>query len=188
MSYRTPFAVAAAGLVLVLTGCSSGSDKQETPPVATLQSPAAASSAPTGDQRPVYRMDATDEEIRTIAKPWTDCLAEEGVAKPADAVGLVQKGGTVADLRLFGVSEKDAAAWKACLPKQPESAEQQQLRLSPTEFKDNQREWYRCAQAAGYKLTAPDPETGQFGITEVGPNGDFGSEKMQECRRQAFES
>lgn len=186
MSNRTRCAVAAVGLVLLLTGCSGGSDESEAPPVATLQSAAAPSAGgAAGDRRPVYPMDATEEQIEAMAKRWTDCLKREGVKKPAEAVGVLIKGGTVKDLGLLDRQE-DVAAWKACEPEQPESFEQHQLRTDPTEFKDNQREWYRCAQAAGYKLTAPDPDTGQFGITEVGPNGDFRSEKMEECRRQAF--
>ncbi|GIE28585.1 hypothetical protein Ait01nite_016300 [Actinoplanes italicus] len=187
MSYRTRFALVAVSLTVLLAGCSSGDEKKDTPQVATLQSSAAPSSAPASDQRPVYPIDATEEQIKAMAKPWAECLKAEGVKKPDDAVGLMQKGGTAKDLRLIE-SEDDAAAWKACEAKQPESFEQHQLRTSPTEFKDNQREWYRCAQAAGYKLNAPDPATGQFGLTEIGPNGDFGSEKMQECRRQAFAS
>jgi hypothetical protein len=187
MSYPTRLAIVTASLVLLLTGCSSGSDAKEAPQVATLQSAPAPSGGPAGDQRPVYPIDATDEQVKAMAKPWTDCLRKEGAKQVEDAVMLVQKGGTAKDLGRIG-SEEDAAAWKACESRQPESLEQHQLRTNPTEFKDNQREWYRCAQAAGYKLTAPDPDTGQFGITEVGPNGDFGSEKMQECRRQAFAS
>jgi hypothetical protein len=131
-------------------------------------------------------VDATEEQIKAVGKPWIDCLRKEGVKKPELALELVtQKGATTKDLGMIGL-QGDVAAWKACEPRQPESAEQQQLRMSPTEFKDNQREWYRCAQAAGYKLTAPDPETGQFGLTEVGPNGDAHSEKMEDCRRKAF--
>ncbi|AGL21549.1 hypothetical protein [Actinoplanes sp. N902-109] len=185
MSYRKRFAVVTVSLAFLLTGCSAGSAEQDAPQVATLQSEAATASAPADDQRPVYPIDATDDQIVSIAKPWADCLKKEGAKKPDEAVMLIQKGGDVEDLGRIG-SESDAAAWKACASQQPESAEQHQLRTNPTEFQDNQREWYRCAQAAGYKLTAPDPQTGQFGITEVGPNGDFGSEKMQECRRQAF--
>jgi hypothetical protein len=93
---------------------------------------------------------------------------------------LLRKGITAKDM------PEQRAAFESCEPRQPESFEDHQLRTNPAEFKDNQREWYRCAQAAGYKLTAPDPETGQFGLTEVGPNGDAGSEKMLGCRRTAF--
>lgn len=186
MSYRKRFVVATAALTFLLTGCSSDSDVQEAPPVATLQSEAATAAASGGEQRPVYPIDATDDQIAAIVKPWTDCLRKEGVTKPEDAVSLlVQKEVTIQDLGGDG-SEAEVAAWKACESRQPESAEQHQLRTNPTEYKDNQREMYRCAQAAGYKLTAPDPQTGQFGLTEVGPNGDVNSEKMQECRRQAF--
>ncbi|MCO8273878.1 hypothetical protein M1L60_25095 [Actinoplanes sp. TRM 88003] len=186
MSHRTRSALLTVALVLALAGCAGGAGEKEAPPVATLRSAAApASGQPAGGERPVYPMDATPDQVEAMAKPWADCLRKKGVKKPGEALGLLQKGGTAEDLKLIG-SQGDADAWKACEAKQPESFEQHQLRTSPTEFKDNQREWYRCAQAAGYKLTAPDPVTGQFGITEVGPNGDFGSEKMQECRRQAF--
>jgi hypothetical protein len=184
MSARTRYALVIAGLTLLLAGCSSGGEDEKAPPVATLQSAAAPSGASGGDQRPVYPMDATDAEIKDVARQWTDCLEEKGVQQPDEALGVLQKGGDATGLD----READAAAWKACESRQPESFEAHQLRTSPTEFKDNQREWYRCAQAAGYKLTAPDPETGQFGITEVGPNGDFGSEKMVDCRRKAFAS
>jgi hypothetical protein len=187
MSNRTRLTLATVSIAVLLTGCSSGGEKKDAPQVATLQSAAPSTGAAAGDQRPVYPIDATDEQVAAMAKPWLECLRKEGVKKPDEAMQLVQKGGTAEDLHLIG-SEADAAAWKTCEVEQPESAEQHQLRTDPTEFKDNQREWYRCAQAAGYKLTAPDPNTGQFGITEVGPNGDFGSEKMQECRRQAFAS
>lgn len=187
MSYRTRLAVVTAGLTVLLGGCSGGSENTDAPPVATLQSAAAPAGTSTADQRVVYPMDATEEQIVAMAKPWADCLDKEGVKKPDEAIGLILKEVTVDDLGLIG-AQQDVAAWKACEALQPESLEQHQMRTDPTEFKDNQREWYRCAQAAGYKLTAPDPENGRFGLTEIGPNGDAGSEKMQECRRQAFAS
>ncbi|KUL32599.1 hypothetical protein ADL15_18940 [Actinoplanes awajinensis subsp. mycoplanecinus] len=180
------YVAATISLAVLLTGCSSGSGAKDAPPVATLQSGAAPSGASDSDQRPVYPIDATADQIAAIVKPWTDCLKKEGVKKPDVAVLLVvQKGVTGEHPEDIG-SEADVAAWKACESRQPESAEQHLLRTNPAELKDNQREMYRCAQAAGYKLTAPDPQTGQFGLTEIGPNGDFNSEKMQECRRQAF--
>ena len=187
MSRRTHYAIVASGLAFAfaLTGCSSGTGgggDKDTPSVATLQS-GAASAAATADQRPIYPADASYEQIGAMARPWLDCLKKEGVKKPEGALGWLQKGGGVQHLEGTGVS---ITVYKVCEPKQPESSEDHLLRTDPTEFKDNQREWYRCAQAAGYKLTAPDPETGEFGITEVGPNGDFGSEKMTECRRKAF--
>jgi hypothetical protein len=180
MSHRTSL-LALAAVVLALAGCTGGSAKEAAPRVATLESKAAPSSAPAGDQRPVYPLDATDADIEAMAKPWIDCLVKKGgLTNPADGVLLLRKGITAKDM------PEQRAAFESCEPRQPESFEDHQLRTNPAEFKDNQREWYRCAQAAGYKLTAPDPETGQFGLTEVGPNGDAGSEKMLGCRRTAF--
>jgi hypothetical protein len=174
-----------AGLGL-LVGCSAGST--EAPRVATVQSgsPAADASRSAGSpesagRRPVFSFDATEDDKSSMAKPWEDCMVKNAGAKYRNsAEELIGKGGISAD------DPKGKAALKTCLPKQPESFEEHQLRTDLTAFQDNQREWYRCAQAAGYKLGAPDRDTGQFGLTEVGPNGDFGSPAMQECKRKAF--
>ena len=73
----------------------------------------------------------------------------------------------------------------ACLPLEPESYEQRQKRTDVAAFRDNQRQWHQCAKKAGYHLTEPD-ENGEFGLTEVGPDGDFGSAGIQDCRVAAF--
>jgi hypothetical protein len=86
------------------------------------------------------------------------------------------------------LSEGDAKAKKVeatCHPKEPETYEERQKRTDVSAFRDNQRQWFQCAKKAGYKLTTPD-ENGEFGITEVGPNGDFASPKMESCRKEAF--
>jgi hypothetical protein len=169
-----------AGLGL-LVGCSG--ESTEAPRVASVQSesPAANASAESTDRRPVFSLDATEDDKSAMAKPWQDCMVKNAGAKYRNsAEELIMKGGVSAD------DSKGKAALKSCLPKQPESFEEHQLRTDLTAFKDNQREWYRCAQAAGYKLGAPDRNTGQFGLTEIGANGDFGSPAMQECKRKAF--
>jgi hypothetical protein len=166
-------------LAVLVGGCSSG--KTETPAVATLQSPAAVASRPV-DQRPVFPIDATDDDKLAMAKPWVDCLVENAGPRYRDsAAELIMKGGILTD------DAKGRAAVQTCLPQQPETYAEHQRRTDLTAFKDNQREWYRCAEAAGYRLTAPDPDTGQFGLTEIGPDGDYGSPKMQECERKAFQ-
>lgn len=173
----------ALSLLVLLGGCSGAEDRPGAeagaPQVASLRSDPAPSSAPAvRNQRPIVPIDATEEDLKKLALPWAACLHEENPS--------VYTGGPDTYLSLYKGVDQTEPAVKACLPKQPEFFDEHLLRTDPSAFKDNQREWYRCAQAAGYKLTAPDPDTGQFGITEVGPNGDFGSEKMQECRRQAF--
>lgn len=181
MPYRTRPAHAAVAVLFLLTGCSGPSD---TPPaVATLESaaPRAAASAPATDARPVFPIDATAADMTALTKPWVDCMVEHaGPGHRDSGEELIGKGGIIAD------DPKSRAALETCLPHQPETFEQHQQRTDLTAFKDNQREWYRCAQAAGYELTAPDPDTGEFGLTTVGPEGDFGSPKIQACRRAAF--
>ncbi|MET0424332.1 MAG: hypothetical protein ABW046_10670 [Actinoplanes sp.] len=164
-------------VVLVLGGCSGS---PEGPTVATLQSPAATASRSV-DQRPVFPVDATEDDKLAMAKPWVDCLVENAGPQYRDsAAELIMKGGIMTD------DAKGKAALQTCLPQQPETYGEHQRRTDLTAFQDNQREWYRCAKAAGYRLTAPDPDTGEFGLTEIGPDGDFGSPKILECERQAF--
>jgi len=159
-------------MVALLAGCSSAT--AETPP-------AAPASAPAGDQRPVFRFDATEDEKKAMAKPWVDCLVKNAGRKYQDkAEELIGKGGVTAD------DPKGEAALRTCLPQQPEAFDEHQRRTDLTAFRDNQREWYKCARAAGYQLTAPDPDTGQFGLSRIGPNGDFDSPAIQECKRKAF--
>ena len=116
-----------------------------------------------------------------MSKPWADCMVRNAGPQYRDsAEELIGKGGISAD------DAKGQAALRTCLPQQPEAFDEHQRRTDLTAYRDNVREWYLCAQAAGYKLTAPDPDTGQFGLTEIGPNGDFGSPAMRECQRKAF--
>jgi hypothetical protein len=174
------FALVIAGLAGLLAGCSGGNT--ETPTVATLQSQAAPSASSQGSgERPVFPFDATADDKLAMAKPWADCMVENGgPGYKNSAEELIQKGGFVAG------DAKGKAALETCRPRQPEAFDEHQRRTDLTAYKDNLREWYQCAQAAGYKLTAPDPETGQFGLAEVGRKGDFGSPAMQECMRKAF--
>ncbi|MEU8663159.1 hypothetical protein, partial [Actinoplanes philippinensis] len=152
----------------------------------TLQSAAPAAGAPsapgTAGQRPVFPVDATEAQLAAMIRPWEDCMVAKGGTKfRGQGAFMITKGLTAAD-----AEDEDVAAFRACEAKQPESFDDHQKRTNPTEYKDNQREWYKCAEAAGYQLTEPDPETGEFGLTAVGPNGDAGSDKFLACKRKAF--
>jgi len=172
--------VVALAVALSLSGCSGPrSGETDAPPVATLESaaPAAPSSAAGEDARPLVRLDATDEERNAATKVWMDCVRDEGGAGYEEPKLLFKY-----------LSEGDAKAKKVeatCHSKEPETYEERQKRTDVSAFRDNQRQWIQCAKKAGYKLTTPD-ENGQFGITEIGPNGDFGSPKMEACRKEAF--
>ncbi|GAB2600908.1 hypothetical protein Aab01nite_64540 [Paractinoplanes abujensis] len=179
MSHRTLLSCLAA-VTLLAAGCS-GEGTGQAPGVATLQSAAPVAPSAVAAQRPVFPFDASDDDRRAMAKPWEDCLVRKGGAKfKGHAEVLIVKGD------VYTEDAREKAVYRACEPQQPETYEDHQRRTDLTTFKDNQREWYKCAQDAGYKLTAPDPETGEFGLTEVGPNGDAASPKIQECRRKAF--
>ncbi|WP_212999897.1 hypothetical protein [Winogradskya consettensis] len=176
LRFAVPVLAAAAGL---LGGCSGSTSDSSTgsPKVATLQSADVAASPSTSvdDQRPLVRLDASDEEREDSIKLWAACVFKLGGPGYEDPRSLIWHRG-------------EAKAEKirvACQSKEPETYEQRQQRTDIAAFRDNQREWYKCAKEAGYKLTPPE-EDGQFGLTEVGPNGDFGSAKMEDCRKEAF--
>jgi hypothetical protein len=172
------FALPALVTASLIGGCSGPSEPEtEAPPVASLRSadPAESKAGDPGDQRPLIRLDATDEERDALVKVWEDCIRKTGGA------GFEQP------KVVFG-KEKDPKVQQVvatCLPKYPETYEERQQRTDNAAFRDNQREWYRCAKEAGYKLNPPD-ETGEFGLAEIGPLGDFASPKIDKCRQDAF--
>ena len=166
--------------IMLSLGACSGPQSEETdaPPVATLDS-AAPAAPPAEKTRPLVPLDATDEEREAYTKAWMDCIRTEGGAGYEEPKVIFQN-----------LADGDAKAKKvevACRAKQPETYEERQNRTDVSAFRDNQRQWYQCAEKAGYKLTRAD-ENGEFGITEVGPNGDFSSPKMENCRKEAFKN
>jgi hypothetical protein len=180
-SGRRWLALAAASLCL-LAGCSDDPGKDEAP-VASLGSagaPAAPSAAAgdVNDQRPLVRLDATDEEKARLVDEWAECLTKEG------GPGFRDPG--TGDFKRALLDSKSKPALAACAAKEPEDYDARQARTNPSAYRDNNREWYQCAKEQGYRLTAPDPDTAEFGLTEIGPNGDFDSPKINQCKRQAF--
>lgn len=181
ISHLSRLAVPALAIVCLLGGCSTAEEKTDqragSPQVASLRSPDAPASsrgAP-DDERPLVPLDATSEDREALWKVWGDCIMKEGDFDNPKDIFLPEN----------RKDPKTAEVRKTCLPKEPETYEERQKRTDIAAFRDNQREWYKCAQQAGYKLTSAD-ENGEFGITEVGPNGDFGSPTMEACRKEAF--
>jgi hypothetical protein len=174
------FALPALVTASLLGGCSGQSEPEtEAPPVASLRSadPAGSKAGDPDDQRPLVPLDATEEEREALWKVWTDCITETG-GPGYENPKMVYK----------YQSENDPKAERVlatCLPKEPETYEKRQQRTDNAAFRDNQREWYRCAKEAGYQLNPPD-ETGQFGLAEIGPLGDATSPGYENCRRAAF--
>jgi hypothetical protein len=171
--------VAAVAIAYLLGGCSGerAADSGR-PQVASLSSagPVASASIDLDDQRPLA---TSDDEISAMYEVWENCVRKEGGPKYQETPKLVFDEERETD-------PAKRAVWDACYPKLPERFDERLKRTDLTAYKDNQREFYVCAKAAGYKLTAPDPEDGSFGLTEIGPNGDAQSVKWLECERKAF--
>ncbi len=165
-------------LACLLSGCSGGDTKEaQVATLATGEAPRSAAATNVDDQRPLIRLDATDAERDRLGEVWARCLAAEyGPGFPGTK-------------EVWAEQDKDPKAkgvMEACRAQQPEEETDRLRRTDPTEFKDKQRKFYKCAEDAGYKLTPPDPETGEFALTEIGPNGDFGSPGILACQREAF--
>ena len=163
----------------LLGGCSGGSStagKSARSQVASLPVDGPKTVAPidANDQRPLLPVDATAADREALQKVWGNCVTKQG-----------GPGYTNPKKVLMRNDAKAKAVREACLSKEPETFEERQKRTDISAFVDNQRQWYRCAKKAGYKLTALQ-EDGEFGITEIGPNGDFQSAKMEACRKEAF--
>ncbi|WP_436532509.1 hypothetical protein [Actinoplanes sp. HUAS TT8] len=170
----TMAALAVAGLA---AGCTAA---KPTPSgaghVATLQSPDSRTSpaADPADQQPLIRVDASEEERNAMWAIWQQCVKQKGGPEFAENWKLA-----------FDPTPAAKAVRAACLAKEPETYEQRQKRTDLTAFRDNQRQWYECAKKQGYKVNTPD-ENGEFGLTEIGPEGDFQSPKIEACRIAAF--
>ncbi|BEL05896.1 hypothetical protein Q0Z83_040870 [Actinoplanes sichuanensis] len=171
-------------LVLLSAGCSA--DTESGSRVATLQTGPSTTAAPSDTaaaaDRPVIPADATAAEIQAMARVWEDCLVDNGgPSYRGQATLMLQKGITMAD-----VEANQKETFEACESKHPEAFEDNQKRADPAEFKDNMREWYQCAKDAGYDVRIENRDTNEFGLGKIGPLGDAGSEKMMQCKKEAF--
>ena len=181
---RRHLAALAAVSACLLTGCSGGQADTDGASVASIPELSATSkaagkvAAEVNDQRPVVRMDATQEEKARLFGEWVKCLVAEG----GPEYNQTFDGKSMAS----AVGSETDAAHVACASKRPEEFVDRAKRTDLAGFKDDNYTMYKCAKAAGYKLTTPDPETGQFGLTSTKPNGDWGSPKMMACRDKAF--
>ena len=173
--------LSAVSVCLFASGCSSPPEAAP-PRIATLRSadavPASAKADPE-DLRPLIRIDTSPAEQDRLFQVYFGCLT--------DAYGT-----TDAYTKKWAVEREMAKdpkwldAKAACHPKEPEDWQERLKRGDLVAFKANQYDFYKCAKAKGYKLTAMDDETGEFGLTEIGPNGDWDSDGIKNCERQAF--
>jgi hypothetical protein len=180
------YAVPLLAAVVLLGGCSGSpsDDRAGGAKVATLQSsaPRTSPSAARDDERPLVPLDASDADREALTAVWAACVSKEGGPAYRNPKAVFTEERSPDPKK----KAKAKAVQAACLAKYPETYEERVKRTDIAAFRDAQRRWYQCAGRAGYKLTEPD-ENGEFGITEVGPNGDFASPKMEACRKAAFQ-
>jgi hypothetical protein len=171
------------GMTAACSGSGGGTDAAE-PTVAAIAGtrPASTDSAAPEDvnaRRPFIRHDASEQEITALYTAWTECLIANGA----------KRGASLKETLVQAERPKDAKAKKmskACRVKQPESWDEREERTNPSLFKEHNLKMYRCAQKKGYKLTTPDEQTGQFGLTKITALGDFGSPGIVACEKEAF--
>jgi len=165
----------------VAAGCSSA-PAAAPPRTATLHSdgavPASAEADPE-DLRPLIRIDTSPAEHDRLFQVYFDCLTA-AYGKTGEYTKKWAVDNEIAQ------DPKFARAKATCHAKQPEEWQERLKREDPADFKAKQYDFYKCAKDKGYRLTAMDDETGEFGLTEIGPNGDWGSPGIQDCERQAF--
>src|SRR4051794_25966935 len=121
------FVLAATVLAGPVAGCSPGTDAP--PRVATLQTGAApvTSSSAATDRRPIFPLDATDDDKQAMSRAWENCLVQAGGPSYRGAAELlIGKGAVDAD------SPARAAVIARCADQQPETFEDHQERTDLT--------------------------------------------------------
>ncbi|WP_199516367.1 hypothetical protein [Nucisporomicrobium flavum] len=171
--------VAVVGLV---AGCSSGDDDAGGGKVATLASadgPKPSASVGVDDQRPVIRLDATEAEREQLWHMWEACLVKEGGSEFRGQKGVYLE-------KLHGEDPTYKPVFAKCAAKEPEDYVSRLERTDPAASKDAWHRLYLCVKGKVYKVNSPEPDTGAFGLSEIGPQGDWGSRGIKDCEKQVY--
>jgi hypothetical protein len=178
-------AVLTAASLFLLTGCG-GTGRTEpssrTTGVASIEKPSAAAgtTAAAAAQRPVVRLDASQEERTRLQDAYIDCLLANGF--PRQAVQKGPNGGYPLDLEDFdlapGVSDKIK---KNCGPKQPEMAIDRAARLDPG-YADHLEANVKCLNEHGLKAVVKDNHPALVD----GLPGNSKAHWLDDCEQQAF--
>ncbi|KUL31755.1 hypothetical protein [Actinoplanes awajinensis] len=183
--------VTAAVSLTLVAGCSgaattdSSSGAQATTGVASIQQPSAAASATAvSAERPLIRLDASDEEITRAADVFTNCLLTNGLPKAA-----VMKGGYTIDPANISdawgpLSDKVRADLKKnCASKQPEFARDRARRLDPA-YADHMEAFIKCLNDHDIKAVLQDGELSSVDVMPTGSKAHW----MQDCEQEGFAS
>ncbi|WP_426505564.1 hypothetical protein ACPPVO_47685 [Dactylosporangium sp. McL0621] len=158
-------AVLTLGLAL-LTAC--GTDQPSAPDVASMATGAAsASPAPSAEERPLIRTDASNEEKDRLWNEYNRCLADHGLTK--EQQDRAQKGDPSAQ-----------AGLQACANKEPEQVWERAKRTDPN-YNDKLRDWVTCVRAAGIDAWE---ENGFIAFKSLPPDDQM--RKVDDCQDKAF--
>jgi len=180
--YRTSLTVIGVlAIAAAITGCSAASE--QSPEIATLQSPEASQPSPEQSEsaRPRARMDMTDAEETALYQPWNDCMAEQGIGGKSD--GVSKPGSDMSEAEI-------ATANVACenfMPLPPWEED----RKNPDAI-DFMERVVACLHSKGVKYAdvVDDPSSEQLSYSLGGPNNDsnsisLGMEVGEDCMREA---
>ncbi|MFI1995914.1 hypothetical protein [Actinoplanes sp. NPDC020271] len=187
---RSAAAVVTAAATLTLAAGCSGAAKTDSSPgvqgtagVASIQKPSAAASAETvATERPLIRLDTSEEEIKRVSDVFADCLLTNGLPKAA-----VMKGGTTIDPAdisdVWGpLSDKVRADLKKnCASKQPEFARDRARRLDPA-YADHMEAFVKCLKDHDIKAVLKDGELSSIDEMPTGGKAHW----MQDCEQEGF--
>jgi len=189
---RSAAAVVTAAVSLTLVaGCGgaktdSSSGAQSTTGVASIQKPSAAPSVQAVSvDRPLIRLDASDEEIARLRDAFANCLLTNGLPKK-----VVMKGGDTIDPAdipdFWGVdlsAKVRADIKKNCASKQPEMASDRAKRLDPA-YADHLEAEIKCLNDHGIKAVLED---GGLALVDGMPSGSK-DHWMKDCEQEGFAS
>ena len=184
---RSAAAVVTAAVSLTLVaGCGgakndSSSGAQSTTGVASIQKPSAAASVQAVSvDRPLIRLDASDEEIARLRGAYLDCLLANGFPRQ----GVKGRNGYPSDLEDFGLSAKVLGdIEKNCASKEPEMAIARAKRLDPA-YADHLDANIKCLNDHGVKAVVQD---GGPALVDGLPSESKGH-WLDDCEQKAFGS
>jgi hypothetical protein len=181
--------VTAAVTLTLAAGCSGATQTDSSPGaqgttgVASIQKPSAAASATAvAAERPLIRLDASDEEIKRVSDVFATCLLTNGLPKAA-----VMKGGYTIDPANISdtwgpLSDKVRADLKKnCASKQPEQARDRARRLDPA-YADHMKAFIKCLNDHDIKAVLED---GELSSVDEMPSGSK-AHWMQDCEQEGF--
>jgi len=189
---RSAAVVVTAAVTLTLAAGCSGATKTDSSPgaqgttgVASIQQPSAAASAKAvAAERPLIRLDASDEEIQRVSNVFANCLLNNGLPKTA-----VMKGGSTIDPANISdtwglLSDKVRADLKKnCASKQPELARDRAKRLDPA-YADHMKAFIKCLKDHDIKAVLQDGELSSIDVMPSGSKAHW----MQDCEQEGFAS